>query len=953
MAYLEGKKGMKTAIKAFGERKTEDSRNSEIYHGKNGPTIGSFLRIISLNNGEKYNPQGMKSLCTSFTYTDSIANSLEKFGEQNTEILVLVGDGGFSDECFPNIVKNAIRSGHLGRLRSIVLFLPCCSEDTRHALGARVIDIVEEITCRMVHVFVVPLGTGGSGEFDDDRKIRDALEQASRTIEIPPGLVLWGDSKSGVLIDRDASPQEAASALRKTPARILSLIEFMLDFLDSSKGAARALQSGEYARLYATLVILKDAEVTTQKAKQPVTVQKLFLDKLSGKNLGGLRTLARKARASGRKQELMDKLVGILSDKRVRIYSENNYEAQIKEALPDASGNGLRVLLACIFDRNSPVVIHETKNGMPLLDVEEIKGVDLTPMFASPQEAARHCLSSILASIGTGRKERFSGGLLFLLLLHLTGSPELRVPDPLKKLAMFALNDEAYLKCVLGGGAEAKIEHLPPWVFVPKNCNAIFQHALTVRDDASTKLIFGTALKVHRVHVAGKALKEILTNDRFWNFSFWEPSYSSLKPEETFAYLLSAENASGSWEDPQDGLPNVLLTKAVIESAKKPYFGMTKGKYRLYYADDGAEVHVDRSRLYPLGVADGKMISQIGELFCQWQKEDGKTKAGGDDAKKNRASRENKICDLFKGAKTEACSRKLSLNEREQFMVQLYPFLEHVLRISWKRNSLEGVIDRIEWKGHQIPRKGPEALPTSRKGWEAPCSRLKERIIVEFQRLVTRKEDTAAFALDCIVCTKPTRRHTEFVPIEHKGSECPHVYCKDCHMQLIKSLREEDLSEKVPLNLLTCPACRKGCVLTKANAEEDARFHPLRRYVLEKTEIHAFDAKILHRKCKGCEEIFAAGNTSCGGQEVKLPELCDACRKPTSISCPNCNLKLQHGSGCNLMRCCGIGFHCPAEYGEPCSHCFCGVAECENKEHIRGCGHVFDITAEEAKIGNG
>lgn len=185
---------------------------------------------------------------------------------------------------------------------------------------------------------------------------------------------------------------------------------------------------------------------------------------------------------------------------------------------------------------------------------------------------------------------------------------------------------------------------------------------------------------------------------------------------------------------------------------------------------------------------------------------------------------------------------------------------------------------------------------------------------------------------------------------------CGPTVCKVCNDQLIDNVRtmvregivnqEQCIKDGgLLISNAYCPFCRSHPIITKDHDD-------LKR-VLEFIDQGVYDQHDLIAICKRdtCQRLFVAGYKSCLGVEGAIQTECEHCRPPSEpvfLKCKNneCKFIIQHDGGCYIMRCCrNGGYHCPYENGLYC--------ECQDPKYPEyGCGMLFTITREEARIGN-
>jgi hypothetical protein len=158
---------------------------------------------------------------------------------------------------------------------------------------------------------------------------------------------------------------------------------------------------------------------------------------------------------------------------------------------------------------------------------------------------------------------------------------------------------------------------------------------------------------------------------------------------------------------------------------------------------------------------------------------------------------------------------------------------------------------------------------------------------------------------------------------------CTHLECLLCHQKRLEIAYRENRNVIHP-SAHRCSECREF-----KWHETDSKFvpEPILEF-LQGADKKSLDRNVYHLcTLNGCSIIFNAGPKSCAG-DGEFPTGCELHRAcPDIHRCPECNLPFQKVSGCDLIRCCPLGYHgCPADSG--------GV---HSSECGGGCGYVFSI----------
>jgi hypothetical protein len=183
-----------------------------------------------------------------------------------------------------------------------------------------------------------------------------------------------------------------------------------------------------------------------------------------------------------------------------------------------------------------------------------------------------------------------------------------------------------------------------------------------------------------------------------------------------------------------------------------------------------------------------------------------------------------------------------------------------------------------------------------------------------------------------------------------------HMVCKSCFSDFKNSMKFEPGSV-LNTNLFKCWFCRKNC--TDSIIDQMNLPNAVEKFA--KSSALA-DEQNVFKICSvpQCGDVFPAGAKTCADDGAELPSECDAHRKQTSFSCPNCQMQFQYSGGCKHIKCClrpnisGVrGYHmCGNDRRTDCNHCAnpnCNDKQCD---HLKGCGHDFWIGAAEVQIGN-
>lgn len=966
-------------LRGFGEQKINDTRNY-MFNG----TLGNFVDSGLLH----------KRAFNSATYTTSISGSLK---EMDPQLLVFIGDGDFDDGQFSRAIDDLLQSGWLKNLQCIVMLFPSgVPDETVDSLARALSAVLKKVTSRMINLEIVK-------PKDNDSKLGTVINESRWTVRIPDNQVLLGGS-DGIVVPKTATPKDIAATLQTVNDKlvwkneILHLIGVMLRL---ARVNPSILLKGQYAKVHAILGNMKNLSI------DGYSVQQLYFDKFSdikGKALTEDKNalsqlIAMAQRMSSSKIDiailrvLCKKLMFIVPYKDGKKVDKETLDEMVRKAISDKSGYYMHELLKIMFHRSSKVneradyqVMTSLRGGLMIPDPKMCADNDDGDAW-SYRTALLKSLQNFFQILGKDFTQPLGGGKLFMTLLYILSSRELEIPDELREMIKHVIFCPAnpavgakYLTESLGLNVKKKEPVLKDEFYTGMNAFMLYNLFVTW----SSIIPKNKTLAATKPYICGiyKTYKMKHVLDSLLSTKY---GITSVKPDadptSNRTIVLLPHANQGGYNDPAVRLPSAFIggiqsainldlnlsglsgcipltyidnpfnkeTLQIVKAHAETLIGTENSKQRKkitafvnrIHKPLGTDVvHLSEKKLVILGqVSEDQykpLLEHLMQLFTEWKVADMNRLSTPDTLASDllvRKEREDIIRKLVSDCNPpmKEVTHDLNANETKELVLQVYPHLQHVFEMPSKRVAIEKAFENLTEKG-----AFGDVQPNT-----VQDPNMQKVVDIYRKEMEPQPGSESASSLDCQICLDSfTRQNRAWFP-------CGHAMCKACHTRYCrKILQEIETIDQLPLAKCACPTCRQYCILTK-----DAKFDEIHTFFNDGNKI---EDKGIYKYCQDCNKVFCSGYKDCQDHSGALRDKCEDCTKVQYFECPECGVKCQHGGGCDMMRCCGLGYHCPAERGLDCDHRFCDCPyPCQDPDHSAGCGHTWNIGVELRGLGNG